>query len=797
MSQETKIGRYLVESLLGEGAMGSVYRAVDPMIKRVVAIKKIRLDQVSSPQESEEFKQRLFQEAQISGILLHPNIVVVYDVGEEDGMPFIAMEYVEGETLKELMKRQGSLDRSRVADIVGKISSGLQYAHEHHIIHRDIKPQNIMVSKQGEAKIMDFGIAKFIDTHMTKTGIFLGTPAYSSPEQIKGEDVDFRSDIFSLGVLAHELLTRRPPFPGESINTILYNVAHGLPSIDESLDGIAQGGMSLKSVLIKVLEKDPAKRYQSAMDFAAHFRYALGASDQLPESGAAAQSGTGTRGVQALNVPSPPPDWNTPTVRMPHQPAVSGGPSSESTRPGASSDSKFDRATVPGTLSRVRAKRRINPWVAMASILGVVFAATIISVWLWHSRQNASSNTTGVTPDAQTVTLASTPSGASIYRDGTKIGKTPCDFSFPSGTHALEARMEGHDTDFKSIDVPLKTPVVTFSLRPQETQEPEELPGDATEPSDAQVEEETASQVAEDQPVETEAVPEAGDAEPAETHEVTAVELDQRDWNLAEQANTERAYRRYLQLHPQGRYAPDARGRIARLHVHREYKRAMTSTHEPDLETFLDRYPTSQYADEVRNRLDQLRFSKKYEAVLSATSPQELDAFLKANMHRLTQEQMEGIRSAQENLAYAKAMKTHDAAALKRYLDAYQGIHPNHQAKIQAEVDAIHAERSAFLKAHIGFPDVKKKTRIWGKKDFLVDYELTQAPPFQLLETTLAWRFGDAPEQKTTLRRNGPILNGVIPNDLLSSGNLSFRLILKDIDGLVYTFTPQDTEISK
>ena len=192
----TTIGRYTVEKLLGEGAMGSVYKAHDPAIQRVVAIKTIKTDVIEESEERKEFTRRFFNEAQICGSLHHPNIVILYDLGEEQSMPFIAMEYLEGKTLQQWMKSSKKLDIDTKIHIIAQVADALDYAHERGIIHRDIKPQNVMVTRDHIAKIMDFGIAKIGDEHMTKTGFFVGTPSYSSPEQIAGEKVDYRSDIF-------------------------------------------------------------------------------------------------------------------------------------------------------------------------------------------------------------------------------------------------------------------------------------------------------------------------------------------------------------------------------------------------------------------------------------------------------------------------------------------------------------------------------------------------------------------------------------------------------------------------
>lgn len=279
MTQVKKVGRYEIESLLGEGAMGCVYKAVDPYIKRVVAIKTIKLDQSRSEEEAKEFFQRFFQEAQISGILNHPNIVSIYDVGEENGEPYIAMEYVEGKTLHHLIHEKPAPDLSHVARILVHIANALEFAHAKGIVHRDLKPGNIMVMSNGVAKIMDFGIAKMSGSNLTQTGVFLGTPSYSSPEQIREGHVDHRSDIFSFGILCHEVLTGHSPFPGSSISSILYKIANEPPATPPNIKKMPLETAGWQSVFEKVLHKDPDERYQHAADFIADLLKAM----HLPE----------------------------------------------------------------------------------------------------------------------------------------------------------------------------------------------------------------------------------------------------------------------------------------------------------------------------------------------------------------------------------------------------------------------------------------------------------------------------------------------------------------------------------
>ena len=267
MTQYKKIGRYIVQSTLGEGAMGSVFKALDPFIKRTVAIKIIKLDQSRSEKDTKEFYNRFLQEAQISGQLHHPNIVSIFDVGEQEGMPYIAIEYVKGLTLNEFVRKDPKPKLGELFRIVMQLAAALDYAHSKGVIHRDLKPSNIMVMPDGVAKIMDFGIAKMSGSHLTQTGIFLGTPSYSSPEQIKEGQVDYRSDIFSFGILAHETLTGFLPFPGQSINAILYKIANEPPVFSPNLKKLPVQMVDWRKVFLKVLHKNPDLRYQTAQGF--------------------------------------------------------------------------------------------------------------------------------------------------------------------------------------------------------------------------------------------------------------------------------------------------------------------------------------------------------------------------------------------------------------------------------------------------------------------------------------------------------------------------------------------------
>ncbi|MEW6690168.1 MAG: serine/threonine-protein kinase, partial [Pseudomonadota bacterium] len=207
--EKKQFGRYVIVAELGRGAMGAVYRAVDPLIERDVAIKTL-LPHLP-PEVMDEVRQRFLREARSAGRLNHPNIVTIYDVGEQDGVAYIAMELLEGRSLQQILREPGPLPPARAADLVAQVADGLDVAQRFGITHRDIKPANIMVTADWHAKLTDFGVARIAESSMTQTGSALGSPKYMAPEQVTGQKVDPRSDIFSLGVVLYEMLTRRTP----------------------------------------------------------------------------------------------------------------------------------------------------------------------------------------------------------------------------------------------------------------------------------------------------------------------------------------------------------------------------------------------------------------------------------------------------------------------------------------------------------------------------------------------------------------------------------------------------------
>ncbi|MBS1185281.1 MAG: Serine/Threonine protein kinase, partial [Proteobacteria bacterium] len=267
-----KIGRHEILDEVGEGAMGKVFRARDPLIERTVAIKTVSIAQLE--QEGADAEARFLREAQSAGRLSHPNIVTIYDVGEADGLAYIAMEYLSGATLRDVMNR-GPMPLELALDTATQMAEALAFAHEHGVIHRDIKPANVVITGQrGRIKLTDFGIAHLVNSDHTHVGQMLGSPRYMSPEQAMGREVDGRSDIFSLGAVLYEMLTGHYAFDGDSLPTIVYRVINEAPVAASVLrPGLPA---ALANLLERMLSKSPEARPDArALVGALHALHAL------------------------------------------------------------------------------------------------------------------------------------------------------------------------------------------------------------------------------------------------------------------------------------------------------------------------------------------------------------------------------------------------------------------------------------------------------------------------------------------------------------------------------------------
>ncbi|MGE5646747.1 MAG: protein kinase domain-containing protein [Acidobacteriota bacterium] len=311
------IGRYQILGELGRGAMGIVYRAQDPAIGRLVAIKTIKLADLSDESERGRLRERLFREAQSAGVLSHPGIVVVYDVGEEGEVTYIAMEFVDGPSLDRVLQGAEPPEPGTVLNVMHQTAAALDYAHKKGIVHRDIKPANIMIDEAGAVKITDFGVAKIAASkQLTQAGTVLGTPNYMSPEQVQGKEVDGRADQFALAVVAYEMLTGEKPFASEQLATVLYKIVTEEPVPPQRINPTL--GFAVAMVLGRALAKDPAKRYPSCVEFVNALEAALqtkkgwralahGASQTMPTAMAASAPLRAAAAARTVAVAEPEP----------------------------------------------------------------------------------------------------------------------------------------------------------------------------------------------------------------------------------------------------------------------------------------------------------------------------------------------------------------------------------------------------------------------------------------------------------------------------------------------------------
>ena len=308
------IGRYEIVEELGRGAMGSVFKARDPAVGRLVALKTIHSTALEGAQ-AEEYRARFYREARASGVLAHPGIVPVFDVGEHEGAPFLVMEFVDGRTLADVIKKGERYTLDRVSEIGQQIAEALGYAHRQGVIHRDIKPANILMTSRTvygseRPRITDFGIAKLAASEITTTGQLLGTPSFMPPEQFTGAPIDGRADLFSLGVILYSLATGEQPFPGETMTAVSYKVVYTEPVPPAKLNPAIPA--RFEAVILKCLAKSPAERYQTGEELAqdlAALRTNAGAAVMHAEATAAAVGGSDVTlgpAASASNIPRAP-----------------------------------------------------------------------------------------------------------------------------------------------------------------------------------------------------------------------------------------------------------------------------------------------------------------------------------------------------------------------------------------------------------------------------------------------------------------------------------------------------------
>ncbi|HEY8249381.1 MAG TPA: serine/threonine-protein kinase [Burkholderiales bacterium] len=267
--EQPQLGRYVIDSEIGRGAMGVVFKATDTVLQRTVAVKTVNM--ALEKDHADKYEARFYQEARAAGGLNHPNIVTVYDAGKAGDVVYMAMEYIQGVELRTLFVEGQPMGVPQALSIAAQVAEGLGYAHQQGVVHRDVKPANIMVVSEGPVKITDFGIARMrASADLTQTGVMLGSPKYMSPEQVIGKRADHRSDIFSLGVILYEMLTGAAPFSGENVTALMYQIVNFAPPAPSTVN--RQVPEMLDFVVAKMLAKPLDERYQDAREAARDLR---------------------------------------------------------------------------------------------------------------------------------------------------------------------------------------------------------------------------------------------------------------------------------------------------------------------------------------------------------------------------------------------------------------------------------------------------------------------------------------------------------------------------------------------
>jgi serine/threonine protein kinase len=412
------IGRYRIVGELGRGAMGVVYKAQDPAIGRMIAVKSIRLGELTEESERERLRERLFREAQSAGILSHPGIVTIYDIAEEGGLAYIFMELVNGPALDKMLKAEQTPDKETLLSILRQVATALDYAHKKGIVHRDIKPANIMVHEDGTAKVTDFGVAKIVSQQMTQAGTIMGTPSYMSPEQVQGGAISGRADQFSLAVIAYEMLTGEKPFTADYLPTLLFKIVREEPVPPQRLNATLSA--DVETVMRRALSKNPANRYDSCLEFVSALASACnasgnwvplprGTSANMPTAGSGEQMGATLGATVAENLAEtmavlptlhpPPPTERRPLppteeMRLPkYEPAPSRQPAAKKLEPTAPIPAVAAAAppTEPATTTPL-APQPVGNSTGRNAAIGLLAAAVIgvAAFFLWPRDQSPS-----------------------------------------------------------------------------------------------------------------------------------------------------------------------------------------------------------------------------------------------------------------------------------------------------------------------------------------------------------------------------------------------------------------------
>ena len=427
------LGKYRITRILGKGAMGVVYEGTDPGIGRQVAIKTIHKHLLEG-ESGQELLSRFKREAQSAGQLNHPNVVTVYEYVEEQGVPFIAMEFVKGRELKQYITERARFEVSQILNVMTKTLSAMAYVHSVGVIHRDIKPANILLLENCDLKVSDFGIARMRDSTMTQIGAVMGTPSYMSPEQFMGQRVDERTDLFSVAVILYELLTGEKPFPGEAVSTIMQKVLYA--PVEPPTTYNLSIPNAFNAVLEKALAKRPMDRFQSAKDFIEAIT--LAAEDKYSASLGSVDQGAYNEGETLIS--------------------------------GRGKDATIlervdDRQGVPNTPAGPASKRSIFP-----VIVGVLGGLLVAAGGGWFIQKQSSVTSLppllpvetpkveGISkpkgfPATGTINALSKPSGAIILVGGEFLGVTPHRFDLAIGEYQIMLKKKGFHTLEAGLEV--------------------------------------------------------------------------------------------------------------------------------------------------------------------------------------------------------------------------------------------------------------------------------------------------------------------------------------------------------
>ena len=429
-------GRYEVRGIVGEGSMGRIYEGYDPLGNRTVAIKALRPENFTS-ESRDEYLKRFRREAQAAGALSHPSIVTIYDVGED----YFVMELLHGQTLQSILQETGRLGFDEAMAILDPVAAALDYAHEQGIIHRDIKPANIMVLPDGRVKLTDFGIAHLSSTVMTASGMFLGSPCYMAPEQVQTSEASPRADLFSLAVVAYEMLTGTKAFSGEAITSIVFQVVHVDPPPPTSREpGLP---LAIDGVMARALSKDPHARFESGADFVRALRGNMAADGETRRTASGRVIATST---------------------------TASGRVVRTSLPNADPEETHDLRTAGIETGEARAPSRLRKpllWTAaaLALVLGGYQAARYLGVAVPALPQALPQPP--VQPQPLGLRVETVPAGARVFVDNEQRGLSPLDLAdLAAGPHTIRLALAGHVSTEVTLEPLAGSPPLLFRLQP-------------------------------------------------------------------------------------------------------------------------------------------------------------------------------------------------------------------------------------------------------------------------------------------------------------------------------------------